>query len=317
MKLVFFDIECAGVHKTYAKICAFGYVVCDEKFNILEKEDILINPRGKFELTDRKGEKGINLPYDYAEFKKQPAFPAVYPKIKALLEDKDSYVFGHAVLNDVKYLNLETQRFKLASFNFRFSDSQLMFMTHINDFSHQFGLEHIANELKVEFTPHRAVDDAYATMRIVEALCKHYDCGIKELLQVLCATSGKIENFSINRPQSKGFKRYNAEKRAAKQERAKARVEFYNNLSRKRYKRGRKLNGTVFTFSRVIEDNIGLSIPLVDEIYEKGGKYSQKLDGARVYVAENGDDTARTKNALAAENVKVIDLDGLRGLLND
>ena len=53
MKLVFFDIECAGVHKTYAKICAFGYVVCDGQFNILEKEDILINPRGRFEQIGR------------------------------------------------------------------------------------------------------------------------------------------------------------------------------------------------------------------------------------------------------------------------
>ena len=60
MKLIFFDIECAGVHKTYAKICAFGYVVCDGQFNILEKEDILINPRGRFELTNRKGEKRNN-----------------------------------------------------------------------------------------------------------------------------------------------------------------------------------------------------------------------------------------------------------------
>ena len=83
---------------------------------------------------------------------------------------------GHAVLNDVKYLNLETRRFRLPSFEFEFSDSQLMFMTHINDFSRQFGLEHIANELGVEFTPHRAADDAYATMRIVEALCKAYSC---------------------------------------------------------------------------------------------------------------------------------------------
>ena len=147
MKLVFFDIECAGVHKTYAKICAFGYIVCDENFNILEKEDILINPRGRFELTDRKGEKGIVLPYEYGDFKKQPPFPKVYDKIKRLLEDRDSIVLGHAVLNDVKYLNLETKRFNLPSFKFEFADSQLIFMTLKNDFSHQFGLEHIAAEL--------------------------------------------------------------------------------------------------------------------------------------------------------------------------
>ena len=55
MDLVFFDIECASVYKTSAKICAFGYVVCDENFNIIKKEDILINPKGAFHLTDSKG----------------------------------------------------------------------------------------------------------------------------------------------------------------------------------------------------------------------------------------------------------------------
>ena len=51
MKYLFFDIECAGVFKNVAKICAFGYCLTDEKFNILEKEDILINPQGGFHLT--------------------------------------------------------------------------------------------------------------------------------------------------------------------------------------------------------------------------------------------------------------------------
>ena len=170
MNLVFFDIECASVNKNSAKICAFGYVVCDENFNIVKKEDILINPRGKFRLTDRSGDKGLVLPYSYEDFKNYPPFTKIYPQIKSLLEDGGNIVLGHSTMNDIKYLNLETRRFKLPSFNFSFSDSQLIYMTYINDFTRQFGLEHIASELGVEFTPHRAADDAYATMRVVEKM---------------------------------------------------------------------------------------------------------------------------------------------------
>ena len=47
-RYLFFDIECACVFKDTAKICAFGYRLTDEHFNILEKEDILINPKVKF-----------------------------------------------------------------------------------------------------------------------------------------------------------------------------------------------------------------------------------------------------------------------------
>lgn len=317
MKLVFFDIECASVHKTYAKICAFGYVVCDGNFNILEKEDILINPKGRFELTDRKGEKGIVLPYEYEDFKKYPPFKAVYPRIKQLLEDKESYILGHAVLNDVKYLNLETRRYKLPPFNFEFSDSQLLFMTHTDDFSRQFGLEHIANALGVEFTPHRAADDAYATMKIVEALCKTYGCDFPELVKKLNVVPGKISNGQITRPQSKGFKRFNAQKKAERQERSQKRIEFFNNLSHKRVNRaGGALKGKTITFSRAIEDNIELSIPLVDKIYAAGGRYSPKLDRCNIYISESGDATARTKSA-SANALPRMTVDELQELLND
>ncbi len=190
MNLLFFDIECASVYKNTAKICAFGYVLCDEHFNIIKKEDILINPKGKFHLTDGRGEHGLVLPYDYGEFKNYPLFPQVYKRIRELLEDKNNLVFGHATLNDVNYLNLETRRFKLPSFEFDFSDTQLMYMTSINDFSRQFGLEYITKDLDVEFTPHRAADDAYATMRVMQALCKKHSCTGAEIDNVLSIRRG-------------------------------------------------------------------------------------------------------------------------------
>ena len=133
MKYVFFDIECACVFKNTAKICAFGYVMTDEKFNVLQKEDILIDPKGKFHLTDRKGGEGLVLPYEYEDFKKHPAFPAEYARIKALLEDKEAVVLGHATMNDVNYLNLETRRYRLPSFRFDFYDTQFFYMNTRSD----------------------------------------------------------------------------------------------------------------------------------------------------------------------------------------
>ena len=121
MKYLFFDIECSVVSKNAAKICAFGYCLVDEQFHILDKQDILINPKGNFHLTDRKGEQGIVLPYKYEDFKTFPTFPALADKIYALLQAEDRLVDGHASMNDVKYLNLESKRFHLPSFSFRFA----------------------------------------------------------------------------------------------------------------------------------------------------------------------------------------------------
>jgi DNA polymerase III epsilon subunit-like protein len=316
MNLVFFDIECASVFKTIAKICAFGYVVCDEQFNIIQREDILINPKGKFHLTDGRGEHGLVLPYEYEDFKNYPKFPAVYPKIKQLLEDENNIVFGHSILNDIKYLDLETNRFKLPSFNFSFSDSQLMYMTAINDFSRQFGLEYITKDLNVEFTPHRAADDAYATMKIVEAMCKRYDMSVTQLEEHLQIKRGRIKRHQVTKPTSATFDEYCTQRELNKKDRAERRTKFFMFLSRKRVKKSGKLVGTTFNFSRNIEDEIELSIPLVTQIYEHGGRYTQKLTDCNMYVCRKGDETVRTHNAKQIEGLNVIDVDELKGMLD-
>ena len=79
--LLFFDIECSNGHD----ICSFGYLLVDNNFNILIKEDLLINPNAPFILA-KKGEKPkIQLAYSELTFKKQPIFKHYYSKIKRLL----------------------------------------------------------------------------------------------------------------------------------------------------------------------------------------------------------------------------------------
>ncbi len=317
MNLLFFDIECASVYKTCAKICAFGYVLCDEQFNIIKKEDILINPKGKFHLTDGRGEHGLVLPYEYNEFKNYPLFPQVYGRIRGLLEDENNLVFGHATLNDVNYLNLETRRFKLPPLNFCFSDSQLMYMTSVNDFSRQFGLEYITKDLEVEFTPHRAADDAYATMRVTQALCKKHNCSCTEIESVLNIKRGSVKNHKVIKPSATAYGEYRANCQKEKAERAKRRNKFYCRVNRKHTVVNDKLKGCVFNFSRRLEYENDISIPLVDKIFELGGNYTQKLSLCNIYVCDREDDSMRTRNAHDGGNVKIISLEELRAMIND
>lgn len=318
MNLVFFDIECASVTKSVAKICAFGYVVCDENFNIKTKRDILINPRGQFRLTDRKGDKGIVLPYNYDSFIKYPRFIKVYPFIKNLLEDKNNIVIGHSTVNDVKYLNLETKRFQKPSFNFEYSDSQLIYMTAVNDFSRQFGLEYIAHDLGVNFTPHRAADDAYATMKIVQALCKSRNCGFKELSEMLEIQNGSICDYKITLPSSKAAREHNERVKKVRKTRARKHAKFSNYLSRRRPEKDGKLKGCVFTFSRELEVELEVSVPLVDAIFKSGGGYSQHLSQCNYYIIKDeADECARTQLARSMENITVCSRARLEEMLND
>lgn len=314
MKYVFFDIECACVFKTVAKICAFGYVVTDEKFNVLEREDILMNPRGKFHLTDRKGKEGLVLPYEYEDFKKYSPFPAAYRRIKELLEQKDAIVLGHATLNDVNYLNLETKRYKMPSFRFDFHDTQFFYMNTEKCFTRQYGLGAMAEELGVEFTPHRAVDDAYATMRVCEALCKREGTDVVGLISRYRIRAGKVENYQIRQSGSTGLKNYIIEKEEQKEKRAKAHEQFYRFVNKHNNKRRKgSLEGKVFCFSKDIEDEPALSIQLLGAIFAAGGKYTSHPAQCNVYIARE-EGGVRYQNAVDG-GAAFVSLDRLQSAL--
>ncbi len=307
MKYLFFDIECSVVSKKAAKICAFGYCLTDEKFNILQKEDILINPQGGFHLTDRKGMQGLVLPYEYAGFKKCPTFVEKAEQIYALLQDRDTLVMGHATMNDVKYLNLESQRFSLPSFDFSFGDTQFVYMNRINEFSRQFGLGAIAEELGVEFTAHRAVDDAYATMKVAEAMCKEEGLSLLELIEKYQITLGKIQNYEISLMSSKALLDYKAEQERRKEEREKKKVEFYRFVDREKRKRSKEgvLKGKKFCFSHPLELELTLSKPLLSAAFAAGGYFTSRAEECDIYVGFEGEGGARIKT-VQATNAKIL-----------
>ena len=87
MKDLFFDIECADGGK--ATVCSFGYVIADMEFNIIRREDIVINPESRFALTDREGRPDVQLVYPIATFKRAPNFKHFYNKIKSLVENEE------------------------------------------------------------------------------------------------------------------------------------------------------------------------------------------------------------------------------------
>ena len=289
------------VNKTVAKICAFGYCLTDEQFHILEKEDILINPQGHFHLTDRKGSQGLVLPYKYEDFKKYPTFPAVASKIYALLQDEDTVVAGHATMNDVKYLNLESTRFSLPPLHFRFADTQFLYMNKIGEFSRQFGLGAIAQELGVEFTPHRAVDDAYATMKIAEAMCKAEGVNFVELLQKYEITLGETKNLETTQNTSVGYEKHLAEVARRKEEREKNRADFarfFDREKRKRAKEG-KLKGKTVCFSHPLVNDAKRAKELLSQALAAGAFYTFRAEECTLYVCEAGETGARMQSVTA------------------
>ena len=79
MKYLFFDIETITAKTINNRIVSFGYVLTDENFNEIFKEDIFINPQEETK-TDNNWEWKQIVTQDKEGFK------AFYHKIKDLLE---------------------------------------------------------------------------------------------------------------------------------------------------------------------------------------------------------------------------------------
>ena len=286
--------------KTAAKICAFGYCVTDEQFHILEKEDILINPQGSFRLTDRRGEHGLVLPYEYASFKSCPKFTEVADRIYNLLQAEDTLVVGHATMNDVKYLNLEAARFNLPPLQYAFADTQFLYMNRVGEFQRQFGLKSIVEELGVDFVPHRAVDDAYATMKIAEAMCKESDCSLQELLEKYDITLGYTKDGEVIQTTSKGQVEYLKEHARQKEEKERKRGKFHQYVERCKRRRSKegKLRGRSLCISHALEWE-ECAYAIADKAFANAAWWTTKAEECHVYVAAEGETGPRIQSAKA------------------
>lgn len=180
MKYLFFDIECSNCFNGVGKMCEFGYVLTDENFNTLKKDDIPMSPGkgegNRFHLRQRKGEKDLELAYEYDYYYEQPEFPYFYERIKGLVEDKDTICFAYSMDNDIAHLYHACERYKLKQYNYECYDVQKLVSFYLND-SAQISL-HDASKLivgpnaLVKIQEHLSRDDAEMEKLIFEAICE-------------------------------------------------------------------------------------------------------------------------------------------------
>ena len=191
MKYIFFDTELVDGR---FKICEFGYVICDEVFNIIEKNNILINPKGKIELSTRTG-KEIHLTYTEEEYKKHKKFCWHYNEIKELLTSKDNIILGYSVDNDVRYLFRDCGRYNVPLFNFKVYDVQKIFDKFINNDKKQIGLIKAKELLGIKddnIVDHKADDDSLSTLEVLKKISFNLKLSLPELLELCLDCSFEV-----------------------------------------------------------------------------------------------------------------------------
>ena len=194
-RYLFFDIECCNGRD----ICEFGYVITDTDYNVLEKEDVTINPEKPFNLTGRPNQRDLKLYYSESVYYKSYKFPFFYEKIKKIIEEPNQIIVGHAISNDAGFLRTACQRYNLAPINFKFADSQKMFAEYFN-VRKSISLEDAGDEFKVNAPKylHKSDEDSQLTMGLVKSMAESLECSLEELIDLCDSCSGKSENFEIS-----------------------------------------------------------------------------------------------------------------------
>lgn len=206
MKYLFFDIECANCYNNCAKIFSLGYLITDEKFNILhEKEDVLINPRDRFDWYVAKK----MMAYPRSIFGALPPFPEFYERFREMFEDPETIVIGYAVTNDVHFLQDDCRRYGLAPLNYRFYDVQQIYARQPENNTAKNLEDSLLSWCGVEAENlHRSDEDAYNTMRILKAIAEYHGKDLTGILEMYPDCAGETRDgnleYAWKKPEAEG-----------------------------------------------------------------------------------------------------------------
>ncbi len=333
MKFLFFDIECSEGKS----MCSFGYVLTDELFNILEKEDILMNPESFFHTgawgkKQREKEPGIELAYPVSQFNSNPKFPSRYQRIKSILETPECLVFGFSHLNDALFLNHACDRYKKPFLNYKFFDIQNIYGELFGvSKGNQVGLDKIisAFEINVEnYILHRSDEDAAVTMLAAKAICESRNQTLVELTKECPGCAGEVHDgkcvyiekekrrlAELNKPISvKSNRLTDINRRILKQ---------YLYFVKPRANADSTINGKKFLMSLNFEmNNFKEVMAIVTKLADRGAKYVLQATDADYYVEYGNDVRPCVRKIYVTEaknkgaDIKIISFEQFMKMIN-
>lgn len=264
---VFFDCECANTFEGVGKICSFGYVVADDELNVLESEDVVINPECEFDWYLFSGKGGCQLAYSKDYFRIKPNWDSYHKEIKKLLTTGNRYVLGFAVGNDVAFVNSACERYNRDFINFRAFDVQPL-LEQIYGEKHK--LSEWAEKLGVnvaKFQTHKSVDDAMMTMLCLKKICMEKDISVENLLAEHKDLYISAEQMLIEQ-----------EERAYRREMTEKIKRLFNKKCPK--PRHKNLVGQYFEFDSKLMHDVDTAFGLIKQIYDNGGVVVEHLVGS-------------------------------------
>lgn len=292
MNFLFFDLEFASSSRGVNKICEFGYVLVDEKFEVIKRGVFIINPNISRKEWDWYVLKKI-LTRPITKYEESQTFDKFYEDIEKIIKSAN-YIFGHTLYSDAKALNDDCKRYNLKSIDFIFYDVKKIYKEY-NNSKRDLSVNDILNKLKIkgEEKIHDAESDAYNTMLELKHMLKELEISVKDLIQLCPEVMDENKNYEVMsllkiKKNKEKMKKEVLEGEGNNFLKSRARkemfLEFINNvLPQKGYKQ--KLNGLKFSISLNYEQqNYRQMLNIVQILCNYGANYVTKASLSDVFV---------------------------------
>lgn len=211
MRYLFFDLEYASQKHGKSKICEFGYVITNERFEIINRNNLIINPAIQNNEWDYWALKNV-LTRTKEEYLSNPTFPHYYDRIRYLLLSAD-YVIGHTLNCDAKALNDDCKRYVKPSLDYVFYDVKKIYKDYSNT-DNDTSVENILKQLDVkgEDTIHDAESDAYNTMLGLKSMLDSLNVTFEDMIKLCPKSKDETNNYivkSIDESKNKSEREFN------------------------------------------------------------------------------------------------------------
>ena len=292
---VFFDCECANTFEGVGKICSLGYVICDDDLNIIESEDVVMNPECDFDWYLLSGKGECKLAYSKDYFRIKPNYESYYKDIKKLFTTGNRYIAGFAVSNDVGFVNDACERYELPYIQFRAFDLERYLerkyekKQKLVEWAEEFGVN------VAKYQSHKSEDDAIMTMLCLKAECMRTGQSVEEILTSHEGKECFVSNEQILEQAAERAYRREMTEKIKRLYGKKSPMPHFKTVTDERFELD----------SKILRD-VDYAFELVKKIYDNGGITGEHLTG-------NG--YAVFKGMPVPEHVKKIEKRGLKIML--
>lgn len=193
MNYLFFDEE--SIDKLQKRACSFGYVLTDENFNVIKKENLFFNPELEKIRWDRHViNKIVKIDPQYIASLKQ-TFKTRYKKIKSLMSEENTICIGFAVANDIRYLLNMCLDYKLPCINFKYLDLERVAKEITNKPVESLSKEYIKWCNASPENAHNSLQDAIMTMEITKSICSKLNINLRDFTSNHPNDIGIVKDF--------------------------------------------------------------------------------------------------------------------------